>query len=182
VALDARQLKRRYQSKWRLAARRELLVVWLLNRFYELPRLGYVALLSGLGSGTSDYIPRSYRDTEDAYDIVVYRAGDWRPVAYIDATGVSSPAELQAKKGLCVGVWKLWKAEKLGVEKHRVWIVHVEDDGPRLRWQQLSVLEQQGAKHRLRSDERPLLCLPSQKWKPTRAFLRWLTGVAASNA
>ena len=75
-----------------------------------------------------------------------------KPVAYVDVTGVGSSHGLQAGKGLCVGLWKLWKAERLGV-KDRAWFVHVEDDGPRLRWQQLSILEEQGERHVLRSDE-----------------------------
>ena len=172
--LDAARLKKRYSSKWRLAARREQLVVWLLNRYYMLPSMGYVAILSGLGSGTADYLPRSYSSAEEAFDIIVASTRTWKPVAFIDATGVASPQELQEHKGLCVGLWKLWKAEKHGLEKHRVWIVHVEDDGPRLRWQQLSILEEQGTKHKLRRDERPLLCLDPRKWKPTQAFIKWL--------
>ena len=170
-------LKQRYRFKWRVSARRELLVLWLLNHYYELPRHGLLASLTGLGAGSNELIPRFYNTPEEAFDITVYRVADWKPVAYIDVTGISSPRDLQPGKGLCVGIWKAWKAEKLGLEKSRVWFVHVEDDGPRLRWINLEYLERNAERHRLRSDEKPLLCLASQKWRTTQQFIRWLREV-----
>ena len=172
-------LKERYRSKWTKSTRREYLVLWVLNHFYELPSRGFIAAITGLGAGVDYYLPSSWRSIEDAYDITVYEIKSRNIAALVDATGVSSPRELQPNKGLCVGAWKIWKAERLKLNKHKIWIVHIEDDGPRLRWIQLSVIENSGEEHRLKHDENPYLCLQAQKWKPTKHFINWLIGKTA---
>ncbi len=178
--MDAQELKQRYQARWRLAADRERLVLFLLNQYYKLPRLGFLAALTGLGSGLSDYIPRSYASLEEAFDITVYRVSDWKPVAFVDVTGVRSPHDHVRGLGLCVGKWKVWKAEKYGV-LDRVWMAHVDDEGPRVRWASLAYLAEAGEERRMVDGERPYICLDSRKWRPTRTFIEWLVG-AAGNA
>jgi len=179
VTLDARALKQRYSAKWRLAARRELAVLNLLNIL--LPE-GYVAVAAGLGTGTTDYLDASYGSPLDAFDIVVLRNGEI--TAYIDVTGFWSESKaktINSGKELCVGAWKLWKAQRFGIVD-RAWIVHVADKRVSLRWLPLTVLEAEKHIARLVHGERPYYCLPQQKWKDTSAFIRWLTGVASSNA
>ncbi|ALL00129.1 Viral/Archaeal nuclease [Pyrodictium delaneyi] len=175
MALDARQLKARYQQKWRIAARRELAVLNLLNIL--LPD-GYVAIAAGLGTGTTDFIDRSYGSPLDAFDLVVLRGMD--AVAFIDVTGFWSEQAARTVNGgkeLCVGAWKLWKAQRFGL-LDRAWIVHVADKRVSLRWLPLAALEAEKHMARLVHGERPYYCLPQQKWRDTSAFIRWLTAQA----
>ena len=177
--LDAQRLKRRYSSKWRVSARRELAVLNLLNIL--LPD-GFVAIAAGLGTGTTDYLDRSYGSPLDAFDIVVLRGGE--VVAYIDVTGFWS--ERQAKtinngKELCVGAWKLWKAQRFGI-LDKAWIVHVADKRVSLRWLPLAALEGNRHTARLVHGERPYYCLPQQQWRDTSAFTKWLQARGITNA
>ena len=171
----AERLKQRYASRWSDAARRELLVLSVLNIY--LPE-GFRAVPTGLGSLSDEYIPRSYSSVMDAFDIVVLR-GDGRIAAYLDVTGVRTASTMQPGKGLCVGLWKIWKAEKYNV-KEKTWIVHVLEDHASLRFISLPYLEQHGRETRLYRDEHPLLCLETRKWKTLRQFLAWLTGVTSN--
>ncbi len=177
--LDARALKARYQSKWRLAARRELAVLNLLNIL--LPD-GYVAIAAGLGTGTTDLIDRSYGSPLDAFDLVVLRGMD--VVAYVDVTGFWDERQARSVNGgkeLCVGAWKLWKARKFGVVD-RAWIVHVADKRVSLRWLPLAALDAEKHVARLVPGERPYYCLPQQKWRDTGSFLKWLLAIKVANS
>ena len=106
-----------------------------------------------------------------------------KPAAFIDVTGFESEQKTRdvGGKQLCILEPKIWKAEKFNVLE-RAWAVHVADVRISLRFIPLAYIKQHGRRTKLLRDERPYLCLSQQAWRTMRDFIRWLTGVAASNA
>ncbi len=169
-------LKTSYKPKWPLAAKRELLIINILNIL--LPP-GYKALATGLGTGTSDYIDANYSNPLDAFDIVVYKQTEkgLEPVAYIDVTGFREEKAAKKHNGkalLCVGSWKLWKAREFGLVE-KAWAVHIADKRVSLRWLQMrEISEANPERIRLVDGENIYYCLPQEKWHDTSRLLTWL--------
>ncbi len=175
MALDARSLKRRYAGKWRVSARRELLV-WNLLNFWLPPR--YRVVLGGVGAGVPEYLAVNYGSVYDAFDLIVFDVETGKPAAFIDVTGFESEHKARdvGGKQLCVLEPKIWKAEKFKVLDN-AWAVHVADKRVSLRFTLLAYIKQHGKRVKLLRDERNYLCLSQQAWKTISDFIRWLTGV-----
>ncbi len=171
-------LKQRYRLLWPRSLIREIVVANVLSAL--LPP-GYRVLIVGLGAGLADEVEGWHRGLEDAFDLVVARVEDRgpRPLAFIDVTGVHSDEEMvktvDEGRGLCIGVWKLWKAEKYGV-LDRTWFCHVTASRVALRW--LPAPKAQGRRVSLVKGEKPYICIPARDWLDTRAFIRWLLEVS----
>ena len=183
MVLDAGELKRRYQEKWARGNARERFVLAALNAF--LPP-GFTAELTGRGAGSEEYIERSFEGREEAFDITIYH-GD-AAVAYVDVTGVAGRGDMQRHRcnGLCVGVWKLEKASRLGL-LDRAWIAFVVDEDLSIRFQSLRWLRQAlEAPYtrvcRLYEDERLTYCTDTHYWKRFKAFRNWLVHTAVYQA
>ena len=177
MVLDARQLKDRYQGKWSKSNARELMVLGMLNTV--LPKR-FEARLTGLGAGSTEYIPESYRDLLEAFDIAIFDLETGNPVLLVEVTGADSYKELGCQDReshlKCIGSWKLAKARRYRVS-YSVWAVFITPAG-RDRWQHYLWLERNleapyVKRCRLYNDERELLCTPPGRWVKRESFIRW---------
>ena len=178
--MDAQRLKQRYASKWRIAARRELFVFNIINLLLD--GTGCYALFTGVGSGSSEYLDRSYDNPLNAYDFTIICRG--KVVAFLDVTGYRSYSEAKGDPKPCVLMPKLWKAEKLGIPLEKLWFLHFVDSRISLRVIQAWEIAQhpKAEKRYLVKGEHPYLCLDQRYWHDPSRLRKWLTGVAASNA
>ncbi len=174
--------KLRYRDQWPVSNARELYVLGLLNTVFY-PR--YRAVLTGLGAGSSELIPRSYQDLLEAFDILVVDELD-RPVVFIEVTGTREYKRLSCQDGeshlKCVGSWKLRKARKYRV-LFSVWSVFITPSG-RDRWLHYDWLarnlEAPYVKTcKLVEDEREVYCTPPDRWVRRESFFNWLRTYAA---
>ena len=168
----AKQLKHVFADRWRYGVKRELLVLNILNIL--LPR-GFVAILTGIGSGSNIYVEASYDNPLNAFDIVVFNE-EYEPVAFIDVTGVRDARSYDKGKGLCVGSWKLYKSEKYGIQD-RTWFIHVLDDRVSLRFINYNMMKKHGKLHRLHEGygvEGQFHCCDSKYWVSPKEFIKWL--------
>ena len=182
VGARASFFKTRYRSKWKQSNARERFVKLFLDVY--LPQ-GFEARLTGLGAGSSELIPRTYRGAREAFDITVYFNG--APVAFVEVTGIDYDKKPLEKLGYCVGEWKLEKASRHGVED-RVWIAFVVEAWSRILWAPATKFYTSLAKKaKLYEDERNVYCLPIKKWHPFYRpdwrrgpvpFLTWLQAAA----
>ena len=169
-------LKTSYKPKWLLAARRELALINLLNVL--LPE-DYVAIATGLGTGTSYYYNDDYGSPIDAFDIVIYKKTPrgLESVAFVDATGFweeRMAKKINGKAMLCVLKRKIDKAVEFGI-LDSAWAVHIADKRVSLRWLKLEALQAPKVERvRLVEGENIYYCLPQEKWKDTSTFISWL--------
>jgi len=173
MTLDARSLKKRYMEQWQRSNARERFVKLFLDVY--LPS-GYEAELVGLGAGSAEYISWSYRGLWDAFDILIRYNG--RPAAFLDVTGVSSPRDAKPGIGYCVGEWKIGKARRHGILE-AAWAAFVLEDEPTILWAPLAKFTTNLArKAKLYEDERPVRCLPRNRWLRWTRFRSWLVQYA----
>ncbi len=182
LSLD--ELKQRYNADWVKSNARERFVLLYLKVY--LPPV-FEPRLTGLGAGSSEYIPRSYRGAGEAFDITIYFNG--LPVAYVEVTGLDYDKRPKKGLGYCVGEWKIDKAYKHRLQD-RTWVAYVLETQSRILWAPITKFLTSLAKlGKLYEDERPHRCLPIQKWHPFYKpdwktgpipFLNWLTAKAAT--
>lgn len=150
---SAASLKKRYSSRWKIAATREASVYAWLRYFAGI--YGLEVYATGVGTLSDDYVPRSFTGLEDKYDFTMYARG--KPVLYFDVTGYGG-------REPCFLSVKLVYALRYGVAD-RVILIHVNDDSGAIRWctaAHLASLVNKGlAKPRKlpgREDERDYIC------------------------
>ena len=182
--LTPEELKQRYLLEWNKGNARERFVLLFLKvylpSFFE-PRL------TGLGAGSTEYIPRSYKGALEAFDITIYYEGG--PLAFIEVTGLDYSKKPRKGLGYCVGEWKIDKAYKHNLQS-RTWVAYVIETQSRILWAPITKFLTSHAKQaKLREDERPHRCLPLRKWHPFYKpnwergpipFLKWLQLKAAT--
>jgi len=169
----AMRLKKAFSRKWRFGVRRELLVYNIVNMY--LPR-DFIALLTGIGSGVAEYIEESYSNPLNAFDITVFDY-ELKPVAFLEITGIRSTSDYDRGKGLCIGSWKVWKAEKFGVQD-KTWYIHVLDDRISLRFIPYHTLKKYAVFHTLNEGygvKGEFYCCDQSRWGSIKDFLRWLS-------
>ena len=181
MALDAQSLKRRYQGKWRISARRELFVYNLLNLLVS--RYGCLVVFTGVGSGMADLVPWNYSNPMNAFDFVVVCENG--VAAFIDVTGYADYRAGKKDTKPCILYRKIEKAKLLGLELEQVWFIHFVDSRISMRLISARLVEEllrQGLaeKRKLYQDERPYICIEQRRWLEPRNFIRWLTGVAGN--
>ena len=176
--LDAARLKKRYSSKWRLSARRELFVYNLLNLLLD--GTGCYVLFTGVGSGMAEYLRMSYDNPLNAFDFAAVCRGE--VVAYIDVTGYRDYREGRQDTKPCVLLPKIWKAEKLGVPLEKLWFIHFVDSRISMRVISAAEIAQhpEAEKRKLYRDEYPYLCLDQRHWHSPDKLRKWLTGVMSN--
>ncbi len=168
----AKQLKHVFADRWRYGVKRELLVWNILNLF--LPD-DYIVLFTGVGSGASDYVDESYSNPLNAFDSTIFDK-EYRPVAFIEITGVNSVRDYDKGKGLCIGAWKVWKAEKYGVQD-KVWYIHVITTKQSIRVINYARLKKHAKFQRLNEGygwHGTFYCLDSKYWGSLEVLIRWL--------
>lgn len=172
------EFKQVFRNKWREGLRRELLVVNILNIL--LPA-DFKAVLTGIG-GSAEFIDESHSNPLNAFDITIFDK-TMRAVAFIDVTGVRSQHDYEKKKGLCVGAWKLWKAERYNVTE-RTWFIHVLDEKISLRFINYNRLRKLGSISSLNEAygvTGQFYCCDSHYWLSFKEFRKWLTGMMNEN-
>lgn len=172
-------LKQRYAEKWRVGAWRELLVYNILNILLD--PYGFTVVFTGIGSGSADFIDKSYDNPVNAFDFVVL-APDGRLAGFIDVTGYRDYSSGKTDTKPCILLPKIWKAERFSV-LDRLWFIHVVDSRISLRFIRALYVKHlldhgMAEKRRLYSDENWYVCIPQEKWAEPRRFieslLRWL--------
>ncbi|ALL01936.1 Viral/Archaeal nuclease [Pyrodictium delaneyi] len=177
--LDARALKARYSSKWRLAARRELLSYNILNIL--LARYGCYVLFTGVGSGYTGYVPDNYDSPLNAFDFAVFCSkgkGD-ELVAFVDVTGYRDYSDGRGDTKPCILYRKVEKAKRLGIPLERVWFLHFVDTRVSMRLINAHLVEEMLAqglaeKRKLYRDENWYICIEQRRWLEPRNFMKWL--------
>jgi len=130
MASKAERLKNLYDGRWDESVQREFFVWNELNGM--LNPYGFIVLFTGVGSGAAVYLPDNYSNPLNAFDFTVFDRR-WRPVAFIEVTGLRKKKYMIKGKGRCVGAWKVWKAERFNVTG-KVWYVHVIDEQDESRY------------------------------------------------
>jgi len=167
------KLKQVFADRWKKGVKRELLVWNIINLY--LPE-DYIALFTGIGSGSGEYVNGNYDNPLNAFDIVVFDKRLWIPVAFIEITGVERASDMAKHKGLCIGAWKIYKAEKFKVTD-RVWYIHVLTSKASIRVINHYKLKKK-AKFTVLHEGYGLYgkfyCLDSKYWDDIDTFLKWL--------
>ena len=166
----AELLKQRFRHRWPSGVRRELIVLNILNIL--LPR-GFRAVFTGVGSGIARYVNENYDNPLNAFDITVFNE-QYEPMAFIEVTGVDRSQDMQKKKGLCIGSWKVFKAEKFNVQD-MVWYVHVVTDRVSLRFINYNMLKKHSTFTKLEGLPGTYYCCNQSRWGSIKDFLRWLS-------
>ncbi len=120
MSSKAELYKREFRYKWRDGVIREWIVKQLFDLIFLQKNLPYMVLWTGIGSGNAEYVAENYDSPLNAFDLVIVDE-NMKILAYIEVTGTR---DLCRGEELCIGAWKVFKAERFNVQD-KTWYIHV---------------------------------------------------------
>jgi len=172
MASKAELLKKELGSKWRDGVIREWYVKQLLDLIFWDRRLPYRVLWTGIGSGSAEYVLENYDSPLNAFDLVIVD-DNMRILAFLEVTGTK---DLCRGEELCIGAWKLFKAERFNVQD-RVWYIHVLSNKFPIRvinYYRLRKISRFRQLYETSNVKGSFYCSETRKWSPIDSLIKWL--------
>ncbi len=164
--------KHEFRYKWRDGVIREWIVKQLLDLVFLQHSLPYHVLWTGVGAGNAEYVDENYDSPLNAFDLVIVNE-NMKILAYLEITGTN---DLARGEELCIGAWKVFKAERFNVQD-KVWYIHVLSGKIPIRVINYRRLKKAAVFRSLRettSVAGNFYCSPVMKWGSIKDLIRWL--------
>ncbi len=168
----AKQLKHEFRYKWRDGVIREWIVKQLLDLIFLQKKLPYRILWTGVGAGNAEHVDENYDSPLNAFDLVIVDE-DMKIKAFLEVTGTN---DLCKGEELCIGVWKVFKAERFNVQD-KVWYIHVLSSKIPIRVISYARLKKISSFRVLQETSLvhgKFYCSPVNKWGSISDLIRWL--------
>ncbi len=164
--------KREFRYKWRDGVIREWIVKQLLDLIFMQKNLPYRVLWTGVGAGNAEYVEENYDSPLNAFDLVIVDE-NMKIMAYLEITGTK---DLEKGEELCIGAWKIFKAERFNVQD-KVWYIHVLSSKIPIRvinYHRLRKIASFRQLHETSLVCGKFYCSKTSKWGSINDLIRWL--------